>query len=104
MFPVVTGHGTRLGHNSKVPAEINELYMKSGKRPQARRSVALAWSDARARNRCQDKTLAVILADRGTGEHYVLPAKAPTNRQFDSDLPSLQVFQFCCHIYRKPDK
>ena len=64
----------------KGPVEIDEFYVKAGlkgrERDQSSRSRGLS---TRGRGTfAEDKPPVLVLADRGSGERYVIPAKAAT--------------------------
>jgi transposase-like protein len=60
------------------PVEIDELYVKAGlKRPKRDRPSRSRGLSTRGRGTCEQDELPVFtLADHGTGDHHVLPAKA----------------------------
>jgi len=59
------------------PVEIDEVYVSAGKRSRARSRVALAWAVPRGRGTYDgDKPPVFIIADRGTGQRYVIPCES----------------------------
>jgi len=77
------------------PIEIDEFYVKAGERDQPSRSRGLS---TRGRGTyAEDKLPVFVLADRGSGERYVIPAKAATESRIrlllaDRQQESLTVY------------